>query len=158
MFIQCIGYSFIIHRYPTPTPRNGVVLTENHRATTALIDLVKPFYSGNVVRYVMTVIFRTSIYCAFVSSQEVSSSTESNNLDAERLMRSLKGVRYIEGDQTFIWIDIDSPCQRDDLTDSWSNRGEARLVAQVTDAVTEVVTDKPLMLITGYTRQVRPFC
>lgn len=37
------------HSYPTPTPRNGVLLTEVHRTTSYLTKLIGPFYNNAVV-------------------------------------------------------------------------------------------------------------
>lgn len=72
-------------------------------------------------------------------------------------MKSLTGVQYVEGMHTFLWLNIDTPCHKHELSDSWFNRGEARLAARVTDEITSVVSDRNVLLVSGYSEQVNFF-
>lgn len=87
--------------------------------------------------------------------QTVSSSTSQNDADAVALMESLHGIQYIEGTHTFLWLNVDSPCFRHEITDSWYNRVEASIVARVADAITNVISDANVLLVSGYAQQVR---
>lgn len=62
---------------------------------------------------------------------------------------------YVEGDASFIWLDLDTPCSKHELSDSYYNVGEARLVARVADEITSVVSDTNVLLVSGYSEQVR---
>lgn len=87
--------------------------------------------------------------------QTTSSSTSQNDADAVTLMESLRGVKYIEGVHTFLWLNVDSPCFRHEITESWYNRGEAAIVARVADAITNVTSDSKVLLVSGYAQQVK---
>lgn len=87
--------------------------------------------------------------------QSFSSSTSKNDADAVSLMESLSGVDYVAGVHTFLWLNIDAPCHRHEITDSWFNGDEARVVAQVADAITQVISDSNVLLVSGYAQQVR---
>lgn len=140
--------------YPTPTSSHGVVLSENHRATTFLIGLIGPFYDWLVVRLFFPSNHYTCIDFVFLYLQSVSSSTSAHDAEAFSLMESLRGIEYVEGDHTFIWLNVDSPSHRHELTDSWFNEGEAAVLARVTDDITRVTSDANVLLITGYAHQV----
>lgn len=93
------------------------------------------------------------LYC-----QVPSTSTNQHDEDAAELMHSLRNVEYIGGGYTFLWLDTDQECFKHHLSDSWYNPSEALIAARVTDAIAEVTGDSQIMLITGYSKQVRPFC
>lgn len=84
-----------------------------------------------------------------------SDSTAKHDVEAAALMESLRDVDYISGSYTFIWLDTDQACFKHHLTDSWYNPLEARIVARVTDAIAKVTGDEAIMLVTGYSKQVR---
>lgn len=89
------------------------------------------------------------------SIQMTSTSTTQHDLEAAKLMHSLRDVQYISGSYTFLWLDTDQACFKHHLNDSWFNPLEARITARVTDAIARVAGDDSIMLVTGYSQQVQ---